>query len=68
MRYFSLIPECCIDLPQEAMNKCGSLFPFITTLTGARRYAKSVKKQFPNITFNLLEGKTWGESRLIEQF
>lgn len=68
MDYYSLMPENCVDAPQELINQCGSLFPFITTLTGAKRYAKSVKKQFPNATLNLFKGKTWGDTELVEVF
>lgn len=66
MEHYALLPEITIDAPQELINACGSLFPFITSLTGAKRYARSVKKRFPNFTLNLLKGETWGDTELVE--
>ena len=53
---------------QEIIDKCGSLFPFITTEKNAITYAKKVKKLFPHITFQLSEGETWGNQKLVKEF
>ena len=68
MTHYAVLPDCTIDAPQELIDACGSLFPFITSLTGAKRYAKSIKKRFPKYTLNLIEGETWGETKVIEVF
>lgn len=68
MEHYALLPEYSVDAPQELINACGSLYPFITTLSGAKRYARSVKKRFPNFTLRLLKGATWGDSELVEEF
>ena len=52
----------------EITNKCGSLFPFITSRTNAIKYVKSLKEQFPYVVFDLMEGKTWGELELVQSF
>lgn len=53
---------------QELIGKCGSLFPFITTEKDAIKYANGVKKLFPTITFQLTEGETWGNQKLVKEF
>lgn len=53
---------------QEVVDKCGSLFPFITTKTNAIAYVKDLKKKFPYVSFNLLVGETWGNSKLVQSF
>lgn len=53
---------------QDIINKCGSLFPFITNEKNAIAYAKQVKKQFPNVSFVLTEGETWGNQTLVKEF
>ena len=68
MKYYALLPEEVINVPQELIDACGSLYPFITTLTGARKYARSVKKRFPNNTLTLSEGETWGDMKIVETF
>lgn len=69
MKHYNLMPsEGDWFDNQEIIGKCGSLFPYITTKKNAIAYAKSVKKQFPNITFALTEGETWGNQKLVEEF
>ena len=53
---------------EEAVERCGSLFPFVTTKSGAIEYARKLKKEFPFILFGLMEGKTVGEMELIQSF
>ena len=53
---------------EEVVGHCGSLFPFVTTKSGAIAYVKNLKKQFPFIVFGLMEDKTWGEMELIQSF
>jgi len=69
MKHYNLMP---VDGDwfenQDIIDKCGSLFPFITTEKNAITYAKGVKKQFPNITFQLTEGATWGNQTLVKEF
>lgn len=60
------MPTECMD--NNVVAKCGSLFPFITTKTGAIRYAKSVKKEFPNVHFVLTKGETWGNQEIVQEF
>ena len=66
MKHYNLMPTDNFD--SEVVQKCGSLFPFITTKTSAIAYAKSVKNQFPNVHFELTEGTTWGEQVLVKEF
>ena len=66
MKHYTLMSMDCFD--GELVSKCGSLFPFITSLSKAKAYARKVKKQFPNATLQLFEGETWGELELIETF
>lgn len=53
---------------EEVVEHCGSLFPFITTKSNAIKYVKDLKAKFPFITFDLMEGKTWGEMELVQSF
>ena len=53
---------------EEAVESCGSLFPFITTKSGAIEYARNLKKKFPFIVFDLMEGKTFGELAPVQSF
>lgn len=48
-------------------DHCGNLFP-IHTKGAAVSYAKSVKKQFPEVKFGLFTGKTFGELELVQEF
>ena len=66
MKHFNLMPTN--DFSPSVIEKCGSLFPFITTKSKAIAYAKQVKKQFPNVEFELTEGNTWGSQVLIQTF
>jgi len=68
MKHYAILPDCMMDTPQELIDACGSLYPFITTLSGARRYAKNVKKRFPKYSLELIEGETWGDAKVIEVF
>lgn len=68
MEYYSIMPEDCVYAPQDLISACGSLYPYITSLSGAKKYARSVKKQFPEATINLFKGETWGEMELVETF
>ena len=68
MEYFSIMPEDCVSASPELFSACGSLYPYITTLTRAKQYARSVKKRFPEATINLFKGETWGEMELVETF
>lgn len=69
MKHYNLMPtEGDWFGNQDIINQCGSLFPFITTEKNAIKYAKAVKKQFPHITFELTEGETWGNQRLVKEF
>ena len=54
------------DVP-EVVESCGSLFPYITTKTGAIRRLKGVKKEFPYVTFGLYNGKTFGELQIVQE-
>ena len=31
-------------------------------------YAKGLKNRFPFVTFDLMEGKNWGEMKLVQSF
>ena len=53
---------------EEVVEHCGSLFPFVTTKSGAIEYVRNLKKQFPFIVFDLMVGKTWGEMKLVQSF
>lgn len=53
---------------KEVVERCGSLFPFITTKSNAIKYVEDLKVKFPFITFDLMVGKTWGEMELIQSF
>ena len=53
---------------QDVINQCGSLYPIITSEKNAIAYAKKVKKLFPNISFVLTEGETWGNQTLVKEF
>ena len=66
MEHYNLMPTDNFD--SEVVAKCGSLFPFITSKTNAIKYAKSVKRQFPNVHFELTKGATWGEMELVQEF
>lgn len=66
MEHYNLMPTDCFDT--EIVEQCGSLFPFITTKTSAIKYAKSVKRQFPNVHFQLTKGETWGNQELVQEF
>ena len=66
MEHFNLMPIDNFD--DEVVEKCGSLFPFITTKSGAIKYAKAIKRQFPNVRFELTKGEHWGELELIQEF
>jgi len=69
MKHYNLMPiEGDWFDNQQIIDKCGSLFPFITNEKNAISYAKSVKKQFPNITFQLTEGSTFGNQTLVKEF
>ena len=69
MKHYNLMPvEGDWFENQDIIDKCGSLFPFITTEKNAIAYAKGVKKQFPDITFQLTEGETWGNQTLVKEF
>ena len=52
----------------EIANKCGSLFPYVTSKSNAIKYTKSLKREFPYVVFNLMEGERWGELKLVESF
>lgn len=69
MTHYNLLPVDGLWFDnQELKDACGSLFPFITTKTGAIKYAKSVKKRFPDVTFGLFEGETFGSQKLVQEF
>lgn len=69
MKHYNLMPEQGNWVGnQKIISKCGSLFPFITTKSAAIKYAKNVKKEFPEITFGLYEGSTFGSMVLVQTF
>ena len=69
MTHYNLLPVDGIWFDnQELIDSCGSLFPFITTKTEAVKYAKSVKRRFPDVTFGLFEGETFGSQVLVQEF
>ena len=53
---------------KEIAERCGSLFPIITTKSSAIEYARGLKKRFPFVTFDLMEGENWGEMKLVKSF
>lgn len=64
--HYNLLPSGCNWFDrQDVIDSCGSLFPFIHTKTGAIKYAKSVKKKFPDVEFTLTKGDQWGNQELI---
>lgn len=66
MKHYNLLPSNGIWWEnQECVDACGSLYPFITSEKGAIKYAKSVKKRFPNVEFELTEGDKWGNVKLV---
>ena len=50
---------------EDCKNACGSLYPIITTEKNAIKYAKSVKKRFPKVSFTLTKGDQWGNQKLV---
>lgn len=52
----------------EVDKHCGSLFPFIITKSNAIKYVKNLKAKFPFVIFDLMEGETWGELKLVQSF
>lgn len=66
MKHYNLLPNGCEWWEnQECVDACGSLYPFITKEKNAIAYAKSVKKRFPNVEFELTEGDEWGNVKLV---
>lgn len=69
MTHYALLPVDGIWFDNQALKDCcGSLYPFITTKTNAVKYAKSVKRKFPYVTFGLFEGETFGSQVLVQEF
>lgn len=52
----------------ECVGCCGCLWPYITSKTRAIAYAKSVKKRFPNVEFELTKSNSWGSAEVIATF
>ena len=53
---------------EEIVDRCGSLFPFITNEKRAVRYAKELKSDFPFVVFELMEGSQFGDMKLVGSF
>lgn len=68
MKHYNLMPVEGDWMRKEVIGKCGSLFPFAQNEKEAIKYASCVKKMFPDVTFQLTEGATWGEQRLVKEF
>lgn len=68
MKHYNLMPIEGNWIRKEVISKCGNLFPYITTKKDAIEYANGVKKLFPDVTFQLTEGDTWGNQTLVKEF